>query len=100
MKTNEDNSKNRHMPSKLLKTISACAILVLSGSAMATTGAIKIAVFLKNISAYKTLTAHQILHGLILPHIMLLSGIGFISWGFIFLIRQAIIQSRLKHNSI
>jgi len=67
---------------------------------MATTGGIKIAVFLKNISEYKNLTAHQTLHGVILPHIMLLFGIGFISWGFILLIRQAIIQSRLKHSEI
>jgi hypothetical protein len=88
------------MKPKFLKSLLICATLILSGSAMATTGGIKIAVFLKNISEYKDLTAHQTLHGVILPHIMLLFGIGFISWGFILLIRQVIIQSRLKHSVI
>ena len=85
---------------KPYKIIFICAFLVLAGGAMTTTGIINITAFLKNIPQHENLTASQILHGLVLPHIMLLCGMGFLAWGFILLIRQAIIQSRIKHDII
>lgn len=89
---------NKSTEPKVRKTIFICAILVLTGGAMTASGIVKIITFLQNIPQHETLTTNQILRELILPHMMLLFGMGLLGWGFILLVRQAIIQSRLKHG--
>jgi len=95
---NESYKNTKNQTPRIPRIIFICSALVLSGGAMTTTGGIKIITFLQNIPQHENLTASQIVNGLILPHIMLLCGMAFLTWGFILLIRQSIIQSRIKHN--
>ena len=96
----ESHTNTKSAEPKIPRMIFICFALVLSGGAMATTGGIKIITFLQNIPQHENLTANQIINGLILPHIMLLCGMAVLAWGFILLIRQSIIQSRIKPGDV
>lgn len=56
--------------------------------------------FLENVQRYQEITARQIVLQLIVPHMIMLTGMGILAAGFIFRVRRRVIAARLKHKAV
>jgi hypothetical protein len=82
------------------RTFALCCSMILSGLAVAIFGGVSIIGFVSRISRKETMTTSQLVHELILPHIILLCGLGVFAGGIILMIRISVIRERLKHDRI
>ena len=87
--------KNRHRRTALM-----CFGITFSGLAVIVFGIIRIVKFVNRIPQRETMTTSRLVHELILPHIILLCGMGLLAGGIILMIRHSVIQERLRHGSI
>lgn len=70
------------------------------GLVMLVGGGTQTVAFLNNVPQYAHITARQLLRELIIPHMIMLSGMGVMVVGIIFMVRRAVIQTRLQHPEI
>jgi hypothetical protein len=70
------------------------------GLVMLVGGCTQTVAFLNNVLLYEHITVRQLLLGLIIPHIIMLSGMGVLVGGIIFMVRRAVIQTRLQHPDV
>jgi hypothetical protein len=61
-------------------------------------GAMRLFAFLDSVRGYKTVTSGQLLRELVMPHVVLLAGLGLMTTAFILLTRRAIIRRRQQHG--
>lgn len=78
-----------------MKGILFCLI---TGAVLTVAGTIRLFAFLDRVRDYKTVTSGQLLHELVLPHIVLLAGIGLVTAAFVLYTRRAIIHRREQHG--
>jgi len=74
--------------------------VIVLGGVMLIGGCTQTLAFLKNVQFYKELTARQLIHELIIPHMVMLCGTGVLVGGVIFMVRRTIIQTRMKHGEV
>lgn len=80
------------------KTANGGFFCLITGGVMTVVGAIRLFAFLERVGNYKAVSAGQLLRELVLPHIVLLAGIGLVTTAFILFTRQAIIRRREQHR--
>ena len=80
------------------KILNAGAVCLGAGVVMTVVGAIRLFAFLDRIREYKAVTAGQFLRELVLPHIVLLAGLGLVTAAFVLYARRAIIRRRQQHG--
>lgn len=80
------------------KWLNAGTVCLVTGGVMTVAGAIRLVTFLNRVRDYKTVTAGQLLRELVLPHIVLLAGIGLVAAAFVLFTRRAIIRRREQHG--
>ena len=71
---------------------------LVTGGILTVGGTIRLFAFLNRIRDYKAVTAGQLLRELVLPHVVLLAGIGLVTTALILFTRRAIIRRREQHG--
>lgn len=80
---------------KSMKTGLFCLV---TGGVLTIVGTIRLSAFLNRIQDYKTVTPGQLIRELVLPHIVLLAGVGLVTAAFVLFTRRAIIRRRQQHG--
>jgi len=83
---------------KTRKFMNAGSFCLVTGGILTLFGTVRLVAFLNRVQAYKSLTAAQLFQELVLPHIVLLIGIGLVTAAFILFTRGAIIRKRQGHD--
>ncbi len=84
----------------LLSLKSVWGIVITFGLVMMSGGCVRAMGFISRVSTYEVITARQLLHELIIPHIVMLFGMGFLVGGIIFLVRRGVIGARMQHKAL
>lgn len=74
--------------------------LMLTGLLISAAAAVQLIVFTGGVTQQEKPTLSQWFLGLILPHIILLAGLGIIVAGIIIAIRRTTINKRLQHEEV
>ena len=74
--------------------------VILLGFVMMTGGCIQALGFLNRVPTYAVITARQLVRELIIPHMVMLCGMGLLVGGFIFMVRRGVIEARMRHEEI
>jgi len=85
---------------KAEKVTTTCWFCLVVGGGLTIAGSIRLFAFLERIQASKTISAGQLLRELVLPHIVLLAGLGLVTTAFILFTRRAIIRRREQHGEL
>lgn len=80
--------------------LNAGTLCLTFGMILAASGAIRTFGFLSIVHTYQHITARELLVKLILPHMLLLFGIGLMTAAFILITRSAVIHSRSLHKEL
>jgi hypothetical protein len=80
--------------------ISVWGGVILLGFVMMTGGCIQTLDFLDKVETYAVITARQLVRELIIPHMVMLCGMGMLVGGFIFMVRRGVIEARMKHDEV
>ncbi len=78
--------------------MNAGAFCLAAGGVLTVVGTMRLSAFLNRIQDYKTVTPGQLMRELILPHIVLLAGVGLVTAAFVLFTRSAIIRRRQQHR--
>ncbi len=78
--------------------MNAGTVCLVTGGVLTVVGASRLFAFLQRIRDYETLSPGQLMRELVLPHIVLLAGIGLITAAFVLFTRRAIIRRRAQHG--
>ncbi len=74
--------------------------LIALGLVMSLGGCIQTVAFLNDVQMYETITAKQLVRKLVIPHMVMLSGLGLLVGSLIFMARHAVIQIRMRHEEL
>ncbi len=74
--------------------------VIFGGFVMMVGGCIQTMGFLNKVPTYAVITARQLVRELIIPHMVMLCGMGLLVGGFIFMIRRGVIQARMEHDEV
>ncbi len=74
--------------------------VIVLGFVMMTGGCIQTLGFLNKVHTYAVITARQLVRELIIPHMVMLCGMGLLVGGVIFMVRRGIIEARMRHEEI
>jgi hypothetical protein len=85
---------------KFSRFINAGSLCLVAGSGLAVFGAVRTFGFLGIVHTYQRITARELILRLVVPHMLLLSGIGLITAAFILITRAVVIRSRIQHKEI
>jgi hypothetical protein len=83
---------------KTRTSINAGALCLVTGGVLTVAGTIHLSAFLNRIQDYKTVTPGQLMRELVLPHIVLLAGVGLVTAAFVLFTRHAIVRRRQMHR--
>ncbi|MBT3193673.1 MAG: hypothetical protein HN341_14090 [Verrucomicrobia bacterium] len=86
--------------SVLKKILSLWTALATLGFVMLVGGCTQTLRFLHNVPLYKELTARQLVRELIIPHMIMLCGMGVLVATVIFMVRGIIIHTRMQHDAV
>lgn len=79
---------------------SVWGIVISFGFVMMSGGCVRAMGFIGRVSTYEVITPRQLLHQLIIPHIVMLFGMGSLVCGIIFLVRRGVIGARMQHKAL
>jgi len=95
------------IPHLVRATVSVWSGVMLLGAVTMIGGCVKTFSFLDDvlglfggIPRYSVITPRQLLHRLVIPHMVMLCGMGLLVGGFIFMIRRGVVQARMKHGEV
>ena len=74
--------------------------VIFLGFVMMTGGCIQTLGFLNKVPTYAVITARQLVRELIIPHMVMLCGMGLLVGGIIFMVRRGVIEARMRHEEI
>lgn len=80
--------------------INAGFLCLAPGVALALFGGIRTIGFLRIVHTYQQITARELLIRLILPHMLLLLGVGLVTAAFILITRAAVIRGRMRDEDV
>jgi len=80
--------------------LNAGSLCLLSGVFLALFGTVRTIGFLRIVHTYQSITARELLIKLILPHMLLLLGVGLVTASFILFTRAAVIHRRMRHEKV
>ncbi len=80
--------------------INAGTLCMVPGLGLMLFGAVRTLGFLRIVHTYQQITARELLVKLIVPHMVLLLGVGLVAAGLVCLTRAAVIRSRTRHEKI
>jgi len=80
------------------KSIHGGLSCLITGGTLTVVGTIRLFAFLDRIREDKAVTVGQLLRELVLPHIVLLAGLGLLTAAFVLYARRAIIHRRQQHG--
>ncbi len=72
--------------------------LIFLGAVLAVGGCVQTMAFLNDVPTYKTITARQLVRQLVIPHMIMLCGLGLLVGSLIFAARHVVIRSRMRHQ--
>lgn len=78
--------------------MNAGVICLITGGVLTVAGTIYLSAFLNRIQDYKTVSPSQLMRELVLPHVVLLAGVGLVTAAFVLFTRRAIIRRRQQHG--
>lgn len=81
---------------KIRRWISTGALCFFAGVLLTLYGAVRTVGFLKIVHTYASLTARELLVRLIIPHMVMLTGLGLLTGSVIFFTRTVIIRRRMR----
>jgi hypothetical protein len=85
---------------KFSRFINAGSLCLVAGAGLAIFGGVRTFGFLGIVHTYQSITARELILKLIVPHMLLLCGIGLITAAFILITRGVVIRSRILHKEI
>lgn len=80
------------------KSTNAGFFCLVTGGVLTVAGTVRLSAFLNRIQEYKTVTPGQLMRELVLPHVVLLAGVGLVTAAFVLFARCAIIRRRQQHR--
>jgi hypothetical protein len=80
------------------KTMNGGFVCLITGGVLTVVGAIRLFAFLQRVRDYETVSPGQLMRELVLPHIVLLAGVGLVTAAFVLFTRRAIIRRRQQHG--
>ena len=95
------------IPHLIRAAMSVWSMVMLFGAITMIGGCVKTFKFLDDVlglfggvPVYKVITPRQLLQGLVIPHMVMLCGMGLLVGGFIFMIRRGVVEARMTHDEI
>ncbi len=82
------------------KVMTIWSTLIAIGVVMLVGGCTQTLRFLHNVPLYKEITVRTLVHELIIPHMIMLCGMGLLVASIIFMVHHKIIQTRMKHDAV
>ncbi len=73
---------------------------MIPGLLLALTGGVRTLGFLRTVHTYQQISARELILKLIVPHMVLLTGMGLMTAAVVLLVRTAIIRTRSRHEEI
>jgi hypothetical protein len=74
--------------------------LITLGVVMLVGGGVQTIRFVNRVHMYKELTARQLAQELIIPHMIMLCGMGLLVASIIFMVRGAVVRARMNHDDV
>jgi len=80
------------------KSTNAGLLCLVMGGVLTVVGTIRLSAFLNRMQDYKTVSSSQLMRELVLPHIVLWTGVGLVTAALVLFTRCAIILRRRQHR--
>lgn len=97
LKRNLSSKSYGRLRLKIKRFMNVGSLCLVAGFFLAAYGAVRTFGFLSVVHTYQRITARELVLKLIVPHMLLLLGIGLVTAAFILFTRAAVIHGRRQH---